>query len=107
MGKKTYFDSIPLQPNKRIEHFEVIQELGEGAMGKVYKARDTLLDRDVALKTLSHTTEKSKERFIREAKALARLHHKNIVQIYEVSKSRIPYFAMEFVDGQDCSCLES
>ncbi|HVQ29210.1 MAG TPA: protein kinase, partial [Vicinamibacteria bacterium] len=67
--------------------FELLDELGTGAMGKVYRARDPVLDRLVALKTvapalLSHSD--SRARFQREARAAARLTHPNIVTIYEL-----------------------
>jgi serine/threonine protein kinase len=83
--------------------FEVIAELGQGAMGRVYRAHDPILDRSVALKTVSPALLARKDtlkRFEREARAAARLQHPNIVTIYEVGESDgTRYIAMELVDG--------
>jgi serine/threonine protein kinase len=85
--------------------FEIEDELGQGAMGKVYRARDPLLDRPVALKTITPALLKSEEalkRFQREARAAARLQHPNIVTIYEVGEVEgTHYIAMELVEGLD------
>ncbi|MEE8218126.1 MAG: serine/threonine-protein kinase [Vicinamibacteria bacterium] len=83
--------------------FEIEKELGQGAMGKVYQARDPDLDRLVALKTVSPALLKGKDtlaRFQREARAAARLQHPNIVTIFEVGEVEgTRYIAMELVDG--------
>ena len=85
--------------------FEIIDELGHGAMGKVYRARDPILERELALKTVSPALLTGKEtlkRFEREAKAAARLQHPNIVTIYEIGEVRgTRYIAMELVPGID------
>ena len=87
--------------------YEVIGELGQGAMGVVYKARDPLIDRVVAIKTinLSLAQEEKEEyegRFYQEAKAAGRLSHPNIVTIYDVGKSGdVAYIAMEFLEGRE------
>jgi serine/threonine protein kinase len=85
--------------------FEIEDELGQGAMGKVYRARDPLLDRPVALKTITPTllsSEDALKRFQREARAAARLQHPNIVTIYEVGEVQgTHYIAMELVEGPD------
>jgi WD40 repeat protein/tRNA A-37 threonylcarbamoyl transferase component Bud32 len=82
---------------------EILGELGRGGMGVVYKARQTRLDRLVALKMIlsgAHAAKDELERFRTEAKAVARLHHPNLVQIYEVGEHQgRPYFSLEFVDG--------
>ncbi len=87
--------------------FEIQGELGHGAMGKVYRARDPILDRSVALKTISPSMLTGKDtlaRFQREAKAAARLQHPNIVTIYEIGEVQgTRYIAMEYVDGIDLS----
>ncbi len=91
---------------EQLGRYEIIRELGHGAMGVVYKARDPLIDRIVAIKTifldLSATESAAfEERFYREAKSAGRLNHANIVTIHDVGKSNaIAYIAMEFLDGQ-------
>jgi len=93
-------------PPERLGRYEVIEELGRGAMGVVYKARDPLIDRVVAIKTvaLDNSPEESEafvQRFYREAKAAGRLNHSNIVTIHDVGESDgVAYIAMEFLQGQ-------
>jgi serine/threonine-protein kinase len=83
--------------------YQIIGELGRGAMGVVYKARQRGLHRLVALKMIlagGHAGEQQLARFGIEAEAVARLQHPNIVQIYEVGQQDgLPYFSLEFVDG--------
>ncbi|UCF25283.1 MAG: protein kinase, partial [Ralstonia sp.] len=78
-------------------------ELGRGGMGIVYRAHDTLLDRDVAVKVLSHSglgTE-GRTRLLREAQAAARLNHPNIVSVHDVGKADgAPFVVMELVEGE-------
>jgi predicted Ser/Thr protein kinase len=85
--------------------FEIEDELGQGAMGHVYKALDPVLDRHVALKTISPSllsSEESLKRFQREARSAARLQHPNIVTIYEVGLVEgTHYIAMEYVEGME------
>jgi predicted Ser/Thr protein kinase len=85
--------------------FEIEARLGQGAMGEVYRAHDPILDRTVALKTVSAALLTGREalaRFRREARAAARLQHPNIVTIYELGEEKgTHYIAMEFVDGQE------
>lgn len=90
-------------PGERIGPYEVRARLGAGAMGVVYRAFDPSLERDVALKLLSTKTERgdAHERAVREARALAKIDHPNIVRVYEVGAHQgCPYIAMEFVKGQ-------
>ncbi len=84
--------------------FRILRELGRGGMGVVYEAEQLSLGRRVALKVLpAHVAGDSKvlERFRREAKAAARLHHTNIVPVFEVGRDGdIAFFAMQFIQGQ-------
>jgi len=89
---------------KSIGKFEVVRLLGQGAMGKVYEARDPFLDRLVALKTISPNllSDDALNRFKREAKAAAKLQHPNIVTIYDLGEHEgAPFIAMEIVDGPE------
>ncbi|HZY86871.1 MAG TPA: serine/threonine-protein kinase, partial [Gemmataceae bacterium] len=83
--------------------YEVLGELGRGGMGVVYKARQTALKRLVALKMIlagAHAGAEQRARFRREAEAVARLQHPNIVQVYEVGEHEgLPFFSLEFVAG--------
>src|SRR5450755_713541 len=94
---------MPLDPLGR---YEILQELGRGAMGVVYKARDPLIDRTVAIKSVDLDTsvegaEAFERRFYREAKSAGRLNHRNIVTIYDVGRSGdSAYIAMEFLEGR-------
>jgi len=91
----------------QLGRYEIIGELGQGAMGIVYKAKDPLIDRIVAIKTISlNLAQEEKEeyeaRFYQEAKAAGRLSHPNIVTIYDVGKSGdVAYIAMEFLQGRE------
>lgn len=94
---------------KEVFHFEIIEKIDEGGMGKVFLAEDTHLNRKVALKFLpSHLTSNRQliDRFKREARAAASLKHPNIVTIYEMGKHDGEfYIAMEYIDGLSLSQL--
>src|SRR5229473_2407007 len=90
-------------PAPELPGYEIVGELGRGGMGMVYKARQTKLERLVALKILPQETSSDStfaERFTREARALARLNHSNIVTVYDFGQAgNLSYFVMEYVDG--------
>ena len=95
---------ILLSSLERLENgrYAILKKLGEGGKGVVYKARDTVLNRVVAIKMLKSvvTTEEAYSRFMREAQAVAKLNHPNIVSIYDIGKEdEKQFFVLEFVDG--------
>src|ERR1700689_855793 len=85
---------MPLSPGDHLGPYEILGQLGQGGMGEVWKARDTRLNRIVAIKQ-SHI--RFSERFEREAHAIAALNHPHICQIYDVGPD---YLVMEYVEGQ-------
>jgi Tol biopolymer transport system component len=94
---------MSLQPSTRLGPYEIISSIGAGGMGEVYRARDTTLGRDVAIKVLpdafAHDAERM-ARFEREAQVLASLNHPNIAAIYGLEESSdVRALAMELVDG--------
>lgn len=95
---------MPLQTGIRLGAYDIVAAIGAGGMGEVYQARDTRLNRDVALKVLPEAFAADADRvarFEREAKTLAALNHPNIAQIYDVGTSAGLFLAMEFVPGED------
>ena len=87
----------------RIGHYEVLQVLGQGAFGIVFRALDEVLNRVVAVKVLSPhmaATSPARKRFLREARAAAQVRHENVVQVYEVAEYPLPYLVMEFIPGE-------
>jgi Protein kinase domain/PEGA domain len=87
-----------------IGRYEVIERVGRGGMGVLYRGRDPILDREVAIKVMAgdfSADESARTRFYREARAAARLQHRNIVTIFEFAEDNgTPYIAMEFLRGQ-------
>jgi len=104
---------VPPRPEELTPHFpqlEILELIGRGGMGAVYKARQPTLDRLVALKILPPGVAGDPgfaERFTREARALARLNHPNIVAVYDFGQAAgMPFFLMEYVDGPNLRELE-
>jgi len=100
---------MPLTSGTRLGPYEILSAIGAGGMGIVYKARDTKLERYIALKFLrgaEHEGEVSRARLLHEAKNASALNHPNIATIYEVGDSEAgAYIAMEFVEGRPLSAL--
>jgi serine/threonine protein kinase len=90
------------------QRYRIEFELGRGGMGVLYRARDTLLDRDVAIKVLSGpaASTEGRARLLREAQAVAKLHHPNVVSVYDAGEAEVPgaaesvpFVVMELVEG--------
>ncbi|MDP3481913.1 MAG: serine/threonine-protein kinase, partial [Sulfuricella sp.] len=92
---------------EKLGRYEILSELGQGAMGVVYKAVDPLIDRTVAIKTINLNLSRDEladfeERFNREAKSAGRLNHPNIVTIYDVGRAdHVAFMAMEYLEGRE------
>src|SRR3984885_14005279 len=94
---------MPLAAGVRLGPYEILAPIGKGGMGEVYKARDTRLHRDVAIKVLpqAFATEAAQERFQREARAASALNHPNICAVHDVGDSADhPFLVMELLDGK-------
>src|SRR6202051_656165 len=88
----------------KISHYEIISPLGAGSMGEVYRARDSRLDRDVAIKVLPQLVSSDPQRLRRfeiEAKAAAALNHPNILAVYQMGTyAGVPYLVSELLEGK-------
>src|SRR5207237_2041086 len=93
----------PLPPLERLGDFRILREIGHGGMGVVYEAEQVSLGRHVALKILPQqllVSARTKQRFEREARAAAKLHHTNIVPVFGVGDHQgMPYYVMQFIAG--------
>jgi serine/threonine-protein kinase len=93
-----------LEQPRTIGRYEVLERVGRGGMGVLYRGRDPVLDREVAIKVMAGdftADESARTRFYREARASARLQHRNIVTIFEFAEDNgTPYISMEFLRGQ-------
>jgi serine/threonine protein kinase len=108
---ETYYLRVGSHPltGRAIAHYSIIEKLGEGGMGAVYKARDERLDRFVALKILpaeKMSDPERRRRFIQEAKSASALNHPNIVTIYDIGEADdVHFIAMEYVGGRTLDAL--
>ena len=93
---------MPLDASTRLGPYEILGPLGAGGMGEVYRARDTRLDRLVAVKVLpaDSASAMALERFGREAKAIAALNHPGICAVYDVGTEPVPFLVMELLEGE-------
>jgi serine/threonine protein kinase len=104
--QKTTVQTVPAQAAQslKIGVYKIEKEIGSGGMGKVYKAYDENLERTVAIKFLGADLVEDKDfikRFEREAKAMARINHSNVTQIYGIGEEQgVPYFVMEYIEGE-------
>ena len=99
------FLAPPTRPDSlgRIGHYEVLEVLGQGGFGIVFRAFDDVLQRVVAVKVLAPqmaATSPARKRFLREARSSAQVRHENVVQVYEVEEQPLPYLVMEFIPGE-------
>lgn len=94
---------MPLSSNTQLGPYRIVEPIGSGGMGEVYRARDTKLDRTVALKILPHDLAESEERrtrFLREARAASAIDHPNVAHIYEIGEADgVHFIAMQYVGG--------
>jgi serine/threonine-protein kinase len=97
------FELGKLLAGERLDHFELLEYVGGGGMGAVFRARDTMLNREVALKVLSRdqgADDETRRRFQNEAQSAARLDHENIARVYYVGEDRgLNYIVFEFIEG--------
>src|ERR1700720_4459018 len=95
---------MALTSGTKLGPYEIVSPLGAGGMGEVYKARDTRLDRTVAVKILpSHLSEnpEAKQRFDREARTISSLNHPNICTLHDVGEQDgVDYLVMEYLEGE-------
>ena len=95
---------MPVTPGTKLAHYEILEPIGKGGMGEVYRAKDGKLGRDVAIKVLPDEFAQDEERlrrFQREAKVLASLNHPNIASIYGLEQSgETHYLVLELVPGE-------
>src|SRR5271169_6190380 len=95
---------MALTSGTKLGPYEIVSPIGAGGMGEVYRARDTRLDRTVAIKILPEhlsSNAEARQRFDREARAISSLNHPNICTLYDVGhQAGIDYLVMEFLEGE-------
>src|SRR3974390_2735860 len=95
---------MPLPPGTKLSQYEILSPLGAGSMGEVYRARDSRLERDVAIKVLPDVLSMEPDRLLRfetEAKAAAALNHPNILAVYQMGTyAGVPYLVSELLEGK-------
>src|SRR6059036_741417 len=95
---------MPLSPGTRLGSYEVLGQLGSGGMGEIYRARDTRLDRIVAIKVLSTVHAENiefRQRQEREARAVSSLAHPHICALFDIGRENgIDYLVMEYLEGE-------
>ena len=98
-----------IMTTKMLSHYELLEPLGEGGMGMVYRAVDTRLGRPVAVKVLrgeAAVNDESRKRFVQEARAASGLNHPHIITIYDIGQDEgVDFIAMEYVPGQSLASL--
>ena len=109
LGQPPAANRMSLAPGTELGHYQLVDLLGAGGMGEVYRARDTKLDREIAIKVLPDELTENHERlgrFEREAKALAALDHPNIVTVHSIEEDQgTPFITMQLVRGRNLSEL--
>jgi serine/threonine protein kinase len=109
MAKNAASEQLPDQPES-VGRYQIVEPLGRGAMGTVYRARDTVLDREVAVKIMAGGLQQDtafRTRFEREARIVARINHPNVVVVYDLGyhTDGSPFIAMELLSGQDLATV--
>ena len=98
---------MSLESGADLGHYRILNKIGEGGMGEVYRARDTKLDRMVAIKILPSEfaeDDERRNRFVKEAKAASAIEHPNVATIYEIGEAEdIHFIAMQLVEGETLS----
>ena len=96
---------MPLSPGDRLGPYEIVAAIGVGGMGEVYRARDTRLARDVAVKILPETFARDPDRmrrFEQEARAVAALNHPNVLSVFDTgTQDGVPYLVSELLEGEN------
>src|SRR5216684_2536304 len=99
----------PMEPQQRLLHYRLLNQIGSGGMGEVYQAEDTKLGRTVAIKLLpaaANENPTAKRRFLKEAQSASALNHPNIVTIHAIEETGgLDFIVMEYIEGQTLKAL--